>query len=173
MIQAWVDALDSHDVDSALSLLADESFLIFDSTLGNGIDTYSGKAEIGQLLRSYVSDNIRVRLERAPQEENGTTFWTESRTGDRLAKVGVPVVEYTGEALLNDGKIISLIYTPTPESEAAIAQALGTEPTGMPRSGVAANGGIEWTIWIAIGLWSVLAGGSLLVFNRREERRYA
>ncbi len=171
VIKAWVDALDGHNVDGALALLSDQPFLILDSSLGNGILTYSGKNEINGLLQSYVSDNIQARLERDPQEENGTTFWTESRTSDRLAKLGVNMVEYKGEALVQSGKITSLIYTPTPESEAAIARALGTQPTGMPTTGAALTKETEWTTWIAISLWSVVAGLGLHVLNGREKRR--
>ncbi|HKP54447.1 MAG TPA: hypothetical protein VJ183_17560 [Chloroflexia bacterium] len=173
VIEAWVDAVDAQDVAAALSLLAEESFLILSTVEGDSIDTYAGKAEIEELLQVYAMDNMRVRLERTPQEENGTTFWTESRTSDRLGMLGIPAAEYVGEALISGGKIMSLIYTPTPETEAAIARATGVEPTGMPRSGVDALNGDSWAAWIGIGLWSVLAGICLLVFNRREERQPA
>ncbi len=170
VIQAWVDALDSHDLDAALMLLADESFLILDSSTGDYIDAYAGKAEIGEWLQVYLSDNVRVRLERVPSEENGTTFWSESRTSAYLTRLGIPVAEYTGQALVNEGKIASLIYTPTPETEAAIARALGmgSEPMGMPKSGAPEIGWVGWATWIAIGLWSLLAGICLLRFKRDD-----
>jgi len=173
VIEAWVDALDAQDVAAALALMADESFLILSTVEGDSIDTYSGKAEIEELLQVYIMDNVRFRLERTPQEENGTTFWTESRTSDMLGKLGISAAEYVGEALVSGGKITSLIYTPTPETEAAIARATGVEPTGMPRTGVDALEWDKWAAWIGIGLWSTLAGICLLVFNRREARQSA
>lgn len=177
VILAWVDALDAHDVDAALDLLAEESFLILTSPDSDEITTYSGKEEIGVALQVYVLDNIRVRLERLPQEENGTTFWTEQRTSDTLDRLGIQTAEYVGEALVSEGKIISLIYTPTPETEAAIAEATDNGPTGMPRSGIAtlpsADQGMVWAAWIGIGLWSIVAGICLVLFNRREERQPA
>jgi hypothetical protein len=171
VIEAWVDALDAQDLEAALALLAEESFLILSTVEGDSIDTYSGKAEIEELLQVYIMDNVRFRLERTPQEENGTTFWTESRTSDLLGKLGIPAAEYVGEALVSGGKITSLIYTPTPETEAAIARATGVEPTGMPKTGVDALDVEKWVAWVGIGLWSTLAGICLLVFNRREKRQ--
>lgn len=170
---AWVDALDAHDVEAALQLLAEESFLILSSPDSDEIATYSGREEIGEALQAYVMDNVRVRLQQLPQEENGTTFWTEQRTSDTLDALGIQSAEYVGEALVSDGKITSLIYTPTPETEAAIAQATSKGPTGMPKSGVTNDQGMAWVAWIGIGLWSMAAGICLVLFNKREERQPA
>lgn len=170
VIKAWVDAIDGHNIDAALALLSDQPFLILDSSQGNDILTYAGKDEITGLLQTYVSDNTSIRLERDPQEESGTTFWTESRTSDKLANLGINMVEYRGEALVKDGKITSLIYTPTPESEAAIARALGTQPTGMPSTGVGKSQDVEWTAWISLSVLSIFAGVSLLLLSRRISR---
>jgi hypothetical protein len=173
VILAWVGALDEHDVEGALDLLAEESFLILSSPNSDEIATYSGKEEIREALHAFVMDNVRVRLQELPQEENGTTFWTEQRTSDTLDRLGIKLAEYVGEALVSDGKITSLIYTPTPETEEAIAQAAGKGPTGMPKSGQADNQGMAWLAWIGIGLWSVAAGICLVLFNRREARQPA
>ena len=173
VIEQWVDRLDAHDVDAALTLLADEPFLILGTVEGDVSDTFSGQAEVGEALQVYVLDDIRVRLNSAAQEENGTTFWTETRTSDTLRQLGIAAAEYVGEALVVGGKITSLIYTPTVETAEAIARATEGEPTGMPRSGTPVSDFETWAAWIGIGLWSVLAGVCLLVFNRRDAQRSA
>lgn len=168
-IRAWVDALDAQDPDAAVALLADDSFLIFETTQGDQVSDFAGKAEIRAALEEFVSGDIRVRFVREPQDENGTTFWLESRSSKMLASLGIASAEYTGQALVADGKILSLIYTPTPETEAALT---GSTGVGMPSTGEGPTDGVRWATWIAIGLWSVMVGVCLLVFNRREAEQY-
>jgi len=169
VVRTWVGALASHDLDAALLLLADESFLIFESTQGDQISTYAGKGEIRTALGEFVAGDIQVRLVSGPQDENGTVFWLESRTSVLISSRGIASAEYTGQALVTDGKIVSLIYTPTPETEAALN---GPTDVGMPTTGAGPTDVERWAIWIAIGLWSVMVGVCLLVFNRREAEQH-
>ena len=67
VIQDWVDALDSHNIDTALFLLAAEPLLSLVPTWSNHINNYSATADIGDmLLRPHVDKN-KCRLECWPR----------------------------------------------------------------------------------------------------------
>ncbi len=139
-IEAWIAARSAHDVEGAVALLADPAFLIFTDFPAQGITAYEGKEEIQQVLRDYEDDNIQIRVTETPSLINGTVIWAEMQISNSLRQAGVPELEFFGEAIVEGGKIKSVIYSLTPEAKDMLAAAGYTvanpaEP-GMPRSGV-------------------------------------
>src|SRR5689334_18747997 len=77
LVSAWVAALNARNYDAALSLTAEDAFLIYVTTPEGNATTYEGQAQISQALQGYGSDNIHIELIGRPHIENGTLIWTE------------------------------------------------------------------------------------------------
>lgn len=166
---AWIAALDARNFDRALNLLDDEAYLIYYSPPPDGLVTYSGKEEIRLELQNYERDNIRVQLLEPPTLERGTVSWVERQSSNSLQQIDILSVDLVVDALVEDGKIKSIIYELTSESAAEIeaAKQSGSKtPTGMPRAGeqsVLAPG------WLALlGSVSVLAGLRFRNLGKRQ-----
>ncbi len=142
VINRWVEALDAHNSASALALLADEPFLIVDSTTDSAqVDTYEGKEKIAAVLEQYEREGLRVSFEETPTEQNGTISWVERRQSSANSGTGTGgAQDYLGQALVVDGKIKSISYSPaspTPaEGEGDSDQGNAVQvPGDSPRAG--------------------------------------
>lgn len=131
VINRWVEALDAHNNASALALLADDPFLIVDSTTDNSqVDTYEGKEKIAAVLEQYGREGLRVSFEETPTEQNGTISWVEKRQ----TSVTAGAQDYLGQALVVDGKIKSISYSPASPT-AAEGEGDSSQDHGVPVPG--------------------------------------
>lgn len=127
----WVNALDTRDFQAALSLLDDNSYLTYlPPPDRDGITTYSGKTEIATAFQIYSAENVRVRLIGEPTIEHGTLTWTEGQSSDSLRQIGLVGVQVTANAIVQNGKLKSIIYELDQESALQLAEALGRASNG-------------------------------------------
>lgn len=168
--QAWVSAVDAHDFDAAVALLNDDSYLIVvPPAPSSNINSYQGKNEIRQVLQQYAANNTHVQIVDGPVVINGTTTWTERQSSDSLLRAGVPSIQVTVDALIEGGKIKSIVYELTPDSAAQIAHSEGEggrdtgtaapSGVGMPKTGAGIPAGVPFPMWwVVISALVVLAG---------------
>lgn len=153
----WVAALDAHDIEGAISLLDQNAFLTLESADGNTLVTYEGTVDIRTLLQDMAAQGMRVQLVGTPQVINGTLVWGESRSTQAERDRGAAPTAYEANALIQNGKIRSLIYSPNQGS----AGGTGAVGVGMPRTGAIALPPVMAAL-ILLGLLSVATGLGLL-----------
>ncbi|MDQ6695709.1 MAG: nuclear transport factor 2 family protein [Chloroflexota bacterium] len=162
---AWVTAVSLHDVETALSFLGDDAYVTFVLPGDAGNNVYEGKDQVRQLLQGYILDNRDVSLIQTPEVVNGTTTWVERHSANSLGQSGVDSVDIRADAIIQDGKIKSLLYELTDASAAkvaAAAQASKRGTAGMPRTGSQASTRYVWAEVFAFA--AILCGfcGALL-----------
>ncbi len=136
--QSWVSALNRGDTGAALALLNDDSVLIIEPSQPEAETAiYTGKDEIRAALQRYLEDNFHTELLATPEAVNGTTSWTEKQSSDSLRRSGIVEEEVRADALIEAGKIKSLIYEPVSASEGEEA----TPTAGINASPSPAQGG--------------------------------
>lgn len=161
----WVAALDAHDVEGALSLLDQDAFLTMESADGNTLVVYEGTANIRTLLQDMAARGTRVQLVGTPQVINGTLAWGESRSTQAERDLGVAPTSYIANALIQNGKIRSLIYSPNQGS----AGGTGAVGIGMPRTGATVLPPMI-TALLLLGLLSVALGLGLVRKESKAQR---
>ncbi len=171
----WVSALDRHDVEGALALL-DDAFLTTENVEGDVLVGYEGKGEIRAVLQDWAAQDLRVQLVSAPHIVNGTLTWMEARSTSAQRDRGMQPVEYSADAIVENGKIRSLIYTPNPGSpeqgghSGGQSSATATSTTagsgsvnmGMPRTGATRLLPASVLNWLALLAALCLAAGLTL-----------
>ncbi len=149
---AWVTAVSAHDTEAALSFLGDDAYVTFVLPGDAGNNVYEGKDQVRQLLQGYILDSRDVSLIQTPQVVNGTTTWIERHSANSLRQSGVDSVDVRADAIIQDGKIKSLLYELTDASAvkvAAAAQASKRGTAGMPRTGTPTSTGYVWAAGLA------------------------
>jgi hypothetical protein len=109
-VQALVDAEQSFDIDRAMSLFADEAVIV---NAAGAIIT--GADDLKRFLDEDMWYNGSVVLQHT--EVNGNRVsWTESVSADFYRELGVAPVRFAFTAVVEDGKIDSIIaYVPRDE----------------------------------------------------------
>ena len=126
--RGWVVALNSGDTQAALALLSDDAVLIVEPAQPDAETAiYTGKDEIGAALRRWAADNFHTELLGTPEVVNGTTSWMERQSSDSLRRSGTTSLDVRADALIDTGKIRSLVYEPLSASEGE-----DTTPTPLP-----------------------------------------
>lgn len=167
---AWITAIGVYDFDAAVALLDDDSYLVLSIAPSGKATTYAGKDEIGGALRSYAIDNVRVDLVSPPQLVNGTVTWVERQTSDSLRQLRVASVDVTADAIIENGKIRSIVYELTAASalRIAAAQRAANSRMGMPRTGIGEQDVRAMLTLVLLGGATVLLGLGLALAARQR-----
>lgn len=111
------DALNAGDVDAAMELVADDAVLRFvPDVMGTGPIT--GRDQIRAWYEGLVAQHIRAEPSNLEVDGNQVT-WTNKVWLDDFEALGITPVEYTGEGVVEEGKVKS--YTET-MSDASLAE---------------------------------------------------
>jgi ketosteroid isomerase-like protein len=143
VINSWLEALNAGDVDTALSYLADDAQIEPDQV-------YSGKEEIRGWYENLVGGN-GVSTVSDCQVDGETVTCNSTYSDDGLQAMGVDYLEGTLVLILQDGKIHSYTFTPSPESLAKLPP---------PPETLAQTGGDSLSLVFFAGL--AVAGGLLI-----------
>jgi hypothetical protein len=130
------DALNGGDVDAAMELVADDAVLTFvPDVMGTGPIT--GRDRIRAWYEGLVAQHIRAEPGNLQVDGNRVT-WTNKVWLDDFEALGITPVEYTGEGVVEEGKIKSYTETMTDVSLAEFQAAMsalpatgGTAPTAV------------------------------------------
>ena len=127
------EALNQGDVEAALQLVAEDAVLTFVPDLA-GTGPVEGKEAIRGWYEYLVSQNLRV--EPSNLQVNGDTVtWENQVWMDDFEALGIAPVSYTGEGVVQEGKIMSYSETMTQASMAQLQAATAALPETGSRSG--------------------------------------
>ncbi|MFN2291430.1 MAG: nuclear transport factor 2 family protein [Anaerolineae bacterium] len=155
IVNSWLEALNSGDVDAALSYLADGAQITSDRV-------YTGKEEIRGWYERQVEANAVSTL--SDCQVDGETVTCQSvYADDGLQAIGVDSLEGELVLVVSDGKIQSYTFTMSPESLAKLPP---------PPETLAETGGDSLSpAHIVMTLGGLLVAGGLLMTALGLERR--
>ena len=102
-VQALMDAEQAFDLDRAMSLFADDAVIVN----ADGART-AGADNLKHFLDEDMWFNYSFTLER-PLVEDNRVSWTKSVTADFYSKLGVAPVQFAFAAVIDNGKIESIV----------------------------------------------------------------
>jgi hypothetical protein len=162
------------DVDAGLALLADTATLRITPPPQGTTGSWTGKDELRQALQ-YSKDHLVKRdLVGAPQVDGNKVTDTVSTSNDFFVMIGVAPVQFSTEAIVEDGKITSFVTTITPSEGGRVGAAAkayqaahaAPAPTGMPQTGEGAPSDTSLLGLLAVAL-ALLTTGFALVRRAR------
>ncbi len=132
IVQSLMDAERVFDLDRALSLFADDAVIV------NAAGATTAGAEN---LRHFLDEDMRFNDSLAldqPAVDHNRVSWTESTSADFYRKLGVAPVRFSFTAIVDRGKIESIVAHVPPEEiariEAACQSTIEPEIYGRPCS---------------------------------------
>lgn len=159
VVNAWHDAINEYDIDTALSYLADGAVVTIVPPLeGSGI--FSGK-EVRGLYEGFVAANFACTLSDC-QVDGETVTCINTYTDDGLQAMGVDFMEGEWVATVRDGKIQSYTYTISADSLAKFPP----PPEAMPVTGGGALP--SYALVVTLGSLAVASGLGVQWLRRRS-----
>ena len=114
----------THNVDGILSFFTEDSVITLVRSPREPPVSYHGEAAIRTFVNThlpgwdiYARSHYQINKERA--------MWMARVSAGWLRRMGIDWIEWKGEAVVRDGKIMTLVGTFTPESVAKIETAMG------------------------------------------------
>ena len=161
VMRATAAAVNAGDLDRVMSYFADDAMVVNDGT------TFTGKDQVRVFIKGALDDHIQTSYVGPLRVEGEKVTWLERDSADSLRQLGIATADSTGEAMVQGGKIKSIIFTTTPESAAQVQAAMSAGgQAGMPKTGAAIRPEVYTLLLIVAGL-VVLAG---LTVHRRISR---
>jgi hypothetical protein len=165
---AYVRALSAGDVEGALALFAEDAVLTITPPPPGTSGHWEGKAEIREQLIYGRENSVRSEPMGAPQIEGNKVTVRLKVTNKFFVEWGVAPVQFTAEAVIENGKLKSFTNTMDPsERERVAAAARAYEqaqsaqlPGGMPRTGSEA-GPMLFLLLLGLGALAAIAGVGL------------
>ena len=127
VVQKVYDAAMSGDTVTALDMVTEDVFFTVlpavDHPIWEGAPYLSGRDAVGAWWEFLASDNSRLQIVELAVEGDRATFLFEFY-GGFFNKLGIEPAMSDGVAILRDGKIYGMMLSFTPETIAAMAEAL-------------------------------------------------
>jgi hypothetical protein len=163
IINAWVEALNTGEIDTALSYLADDAVVQIVPPAPGTSGVFSGKGEIRGWYETVVGQN-GVTVLTDCQVDGETVTCVNTYAEDSFKSMGIDSVVAEWVAVVRDGKIQSYTYTMSDESLAAVMAAMA--PQAMP-----VTGGMAFPIYaVAAALGGLIGIGGLFMGAQRWHR---
>jgi ketosteroid isomerase-like protein len=157
VVTALETAVNAGDVDAAVALLTDD--IVFTMRMLGEEDVITGAAEVRGLFEALVAEDFRIQIE--PLQVEGDTVTTKTLTWGGGMPPGVAPMEAEETYVVQDGKIKSITWVASEESNAKWQAAVAAmEPETMPETGGAAFP--AYGALVVLGGLAVLAGLGLL-----------
>jgi hypothetical protein len=157
VMKASLDTINAGNVDAAVATLADDA--VFTTPAGS----FRGKDQIRRAILADVANHVQIEATNFQVAGDKVTY-SFKQSNDRLRGLGIDFINGTTEAIIQNGKIISLAGTLTPESRAAIQKAMAAAPQVMPNTG--ATDLPNAMLLLALGSLAVLMGAGVKVRQR-------
>jgi hypothetical protein len=155
--KASLDAVNAGNVDVAAATFADDA----DFTTPTG--SFKGTDQIRRAIMADVANHVRIEATNFQVAGDKVTY-SFKQSNDRLRGLGIDFINGNTEATIQNGKIMSLAGTLTPESRAAIQKAMAAAPQVMPNTG-ATDSPIAMLL-LTLGSLGILVGAGVKVRQR-------
>jgi len=156
VMKASLDAINAGDVDVAVATFADDA--VFTTPTGS----FKGKDQIRSAIMADVANHVQIEATNFQVAGDKVTY-SFKQSNDRLRGLGIDFINGNSEAIIQNGKIMSLAGTLTPESRAAIQKAMAAAPQVMPNTGATDS---PIGMLLALGSLGVLVGAGIKVRQR-------
>jgi hypothetical protein len=131
-INAWVEALNAGDIDSALSYLADDAVVQIVPAAPGTSGIFTGKEEVRGWYETIVGQHGVTALSEC-QVDGETVTCVNNYAEDSFRSLGIDFVVGEWVAVVREGKLQSYTFTMSDESLAALMAAM--PPPVMPETG--------------------------------------
>jgi hypothetical protein len=162
-INAWVEALNAGDIDSALSYLADDAVVQIVPAAPGTSGIFTGKGEVRGWYETIVGQHGVTALSDC-QVDGETVTCVNNYAEDSFRSLGIDFVVGEWVAVVREGKLQSYTFTMSDESLAALMAAM--TPPVMPETG-----GSAVPLYAVVGALGVLIGVSGLGLGMLQWRR--
>ena len=142
--------VNAHDLDALLTIFADDAVVSNDGTV------FTGKEQVHSFLRAALDDFISTTIVGEFAVNGNKVTWREEDRLKSLTQIGVPVVYSSGEAVVEDGLIKSMVFTTEAASLAEVEKAMAAAPAGMPSTGT--NEVLNFLMLAVAGAILIVAG---------------
>jgi hypothetical protein len=157
VMKASLDAINAGNVDVAVATFADDA--VFTTPTGS----FKGKDQIRRAIMADVANHVQIEATNFQVAGDKVTY-SFKQSNDRLRGLGIDFINGNTEAIIQNGKIMSLAGTLTPESRATIQKAMAAAPQVMPNTG--ATDLPNAMLLLALGSLGVLVGAGIKVRQR-------
>jgi len=115
VVETVYDAVEAGDIDAALELLADDAVLtVLPAPDGQEDAAFVGKDEIRTWYEGLHADNPHTEFHDVTVTGNRAT-WKAEWWGDFFRSIDLAPAQFEGVAVIQDGKVSSMIWANTPE----------------------------------------------------------
>src|SRR5688572_22949745 len=111
VMKASLDAVNASNVDAAVATFADDA--VFTTPTGS----FKGKDDIRRAIMADVANHVQIEATNFQVAADKVTY-SFKQSNDRLRGLGINFITGNSEAVIQNGKIMSLTGTLTPESQA-------------------------------------------------------
>jgi hypothetical protein len=150
VFNAYHAAVNAHDVDAALALIAPDAVVQFPNQPPPNV--FKGTQEIRTWLEADFAQHIQVVTENV-QVTGERVTWIARVDVDDFRPLGITLVG-TAEATIQEGKFTSFSYTLTDETLAKLA-AIPAQPEALPRTGDASPMALWLLVIVGVGICGV------------------
>lgn len=126
LVEAVYDAVEAGDIDAAIELLADDAVLtVLPAPEGQADAAFVGKDEIRVWYEGLYADNPYVEFHDVSASGNCVS-WKAEWWGDFFRSIDLAPAQFEGAAVIQDGKVSSMIWANTPEYVERMNQRMAT-----------------------------------------------
>lgn len=135
VIRSIIEALNARDIETALSLIAEDATLKLVPPPSGSTGMMSGKAEFRDMYEDYIARNEYLVLDDFEVEGNRVT-WSAKMWDDHFQTLGVVPLELRGEGIVEAGLLKAYTSAMTDEALAKLESATWTEEKITPYTAI-------------------------------------
>ena len=124
VVQAYIRAVNAHNVDAVLALYADDAVHEVIPPPPGAQSVYIGKAQIRQFYQQTVVNHDHLEVVGTPQVVGDKVMYTKRIASDSFRRLGLATLDASIVAIVQGGKFISYTAAFTPDSLAKLQAAI-------------------------------------------------
>ena len=124
VVQAYITAVNSHNVDAVLAVYADDAVHEVIPPPPGAQSVYIGKAQIRQFYQQTVVNHDHLEVVGTPQVVGDKVMYTKRIASDSFRRLGLATLDASIVAIVQGGKFSSYTAAFTPESLAKLQAAI-------------------------------------------------
>ena len=124
VVQAYIRAVNSHNVDAVLAVYADDAVHEVIPPPPGAQSVYIGKAQIRQFYQQTVVNHDHLEVVGTPQVVGDKVMYTKRIASDSFRRLGLATLDASIVAIVQGGKFLSYTAAFTPDSLAKLQAAI-------------------------------------------------